>query len=56
MQKRFGFNLTSVDQRDMVAYFTFGIDSGGGHLVLFSTAMIDKLVDTLARQLYNSVK
>ena len=49
MQKRFGFNLTSVDQRDMVAYFTLGIDSQGGHLVLFSTAMIDKLVDSLAK-------
>lgn len=54
MQKRFGFNLTSVDQRDMVAYFTQGLETHGGHLVLFSTVMIDKLVETLAKQLYKT--
>jgi len=55
MQKRFGFNLTSVDQRDMIAYFTQGLQAqDGGHLVLFSTGMIDKLVDTLAKQLFKT--
>lgn len=55
MQKRFNIGLASNDQRDLVEYFTQGVDHGSSNHggVYFSIKQIDKLVDILSKKLYS---